>query len=573
MTNQIKTDKQDFETIEKLISPYDTKGRDKSASLLLWFLETVFRLDDVESVDAICDRQSDKGLDAIVANDIRRQIIVFQAKRREKLPATLGDVDLKTFVGSLNQLSSKSSVLALEKSTRNPDLKRLLNKLDIAGKIAAGYSLRAIFVTNVAANEDAIAFMSHVKGRGRYELDVWDSFRLSPVLKQLQKDWFVSIETKLNVIPSELFIVGSSKTNPDLVYAAIKAKDLVLLPGIDDSRVFAQNVRLGLGSTRVNDDIIASIEAKSEHKHFLTFHNGLTIVSKSIKLRGSKLIVNDFSVCNGCQSLLSFYQQKKRLSDQLKVLVRFVKIGDDRRLPETIAYRTNNQNSISLRDLSSNDVTQVRFQKEFNEQYGNYANYTIKRGESSTAPELPNEFAGRLLLALYLREPWSAHQKYKIFGDLETKIFSYYTSAPQIRLAQLLYEKIQPKLSDLKNKKIARYGLTSFLMLYFVGEILRENATGTKLLDDPRDYLSTNSTVNANEAVLLAEIGKLVDWLIIELNYTIDQNGDDTYDYKNEFKSPKSVQQIKTDLLKSYQKDIARSKVSAIKLPKKNKKP
>jgi hypothetical protein len=30
---------------------------------------------------------------------------VFQSKRREKLPAALGDVDLKTFVGSLAQLN------------------------------------------------------------------------------------------------------------------------------------------------------------------------------------------------------------------------------------------------------------------------------------------------------------------------------------------------------------------------------------------------------------------------------------------------------------------------------------
>lgn len=344
-----------------------------------------------------------------------------------------------------------------------------------------------------------------------------------------------------------------------------------MLPGIDDSRVFAQNVRLGLGSTRVNDDIISSVLSKGEHKHFLTFHNGLTLVSKSITLRGSKLTINNFSVCNGCQSLLSFYQQKKRLTDELKVLVRFVKIGDDRRLPETIAYRTNNQNSISLRDLSSNDVTQVRFQTEFNDLFGKFSFYTIKRGESAPAPELPNELAGRLLLALYVREPWSAHQKYRIFGDMESKIFSYYMSAYQIRLSQLLYEAVQSKINNLKNKKIAKYGLISFLMLFFVGEILRENSAGAKLLDDPSNYLSTTASVNSNEAVLLAEIGALIDWLIIELNYTIEQNGDDTYDYKNEFKSPKAMQQIRSDLLKSYQKDIARRKVNPIKLPKKSK--
>jgi hypothetical protein len=331
--------------------------------------------------------------------------------------------------------------------------------------------------------------------------------------------------------------------------------------------LFAQNVRLGLGSTRVNDDIVASIEEKKEHKDFLAFHNGLTIVAKSIKLRGSRLTINEFSVCNGCQSLLSFYQHRKRLTDDLRVLVRFVKIGDDRRLPETIAYRTNNQNSISLRDLSSNDVTQVRFQNEFNLLFSKYSYYSIKRGEETSTPELPNELAGRFLMALYLREPWAAHQKYRVFGDLETKIFSYYTSASQIRLAQLVNERVQHKLKTLTNRKIARYGLTSFLLIYLVGEIIRQDAAGTAFLDEPLSYLDTNASVNPHQSVILAEIDKLVDWIVIELNYTIEQNGGESYDYKSEFKSPKSVQQIRNDMLKSFQKDISRGKVAPVSLP------
>ena len=426
MAKNIRTNHSDFAAIEKLVGVYDLAERDSSSSLLLWFLETVFRLDDVEAVDAVCDRRSDKGFDAIVANDLRQQIIVFQSKRREHLPATLGDVDLKTFVGSLAQLSSKNNVNALTNSTRNPDLKRLLIQIDVAGKVDAGYTVRPIFVANVAANEDAWDYFVQAKGNG-YDIDLWDSVRLSPVLKQLEKDWVVSQESKLSVSPQQLFVGGGSKSSPELVYAVIAAKELVKLPGIDDSRLFAQNVRLGLGSTRVNDDIVASIEDRKEHKDFLTFHNGLTIVAKSIKLRGSRLTINEFSVCNGCQSLLSFYQHRKRLTDELRVLVRFVKIGDDRRLPETIAYRTNNQNSISLRDLSSNDVTQVRFQHDFNSHFSKYSYYSIKRGEVTSTPELPNEVAGRFLMALYLREPWAAHQKYRVFGDLETKIFNYYT--------------------------------------------------------------------------------------------------------------------------------------------------
>src|SRR5262249_39255118 len=153
---------------------------------------------------------------------------------------------------------------------------------------------------------------------------------------------------------SKLFYEGP-KSDPRLVYAAIPAKELVRLPGITDTRIFAQNVRLGLGKTRVNREILESVSNQSEHPRFLTFHNGLTIVTKTLSIRGSKLSLNHYSVCNGCQSLLAFYDNRALLTDDLEVLVRIVRVGADR-LPEIIAYRTNNQNAISLRDLSANDA-------------------------------------------------------------------------------------------------------------------------------------------------------------------------------------------------------------------------
>lgn len=288
MAKTIKSDPTIFEDLESQVKRFDAAGRARSIPLLLWFLETVYRLDQVEAEDAVCDSPGDAGFDAIAANDLRRELVVFQAKRREKLPATLGDVDLKAFVGSLVQLNSAASVKTLAATTTNADLKKLLLDLDVAAKINAGYTIRAIFVTNVAANRDATSYLSHAEADG-HNVDLWELNRLRPVLDQLRRDWFVPENVRLEVDPSRLFYVGPSKTEPDLLYAAVRARQLVHLPGIDDSRVFAQNVRLGLGSTRVNDDILESVKHKNEHRDFLTFHNGLTIVSKQITLRGKTL--------------------------------------------------------------------------------------------------------------------------------------------------------------------------------------------------------------------------------------------------------------------------------------------
>ena len=130
-------------------------------------------------------------------------------------------------------------------------------------------------------------------------------------------------------------------------------------------------------------DILESVNAKAEHRDFLTFHNGLTIVAKEVKVYGNKLYLSRYSVCNGCQSLLTFYENRALLTDDLEVLVRVVRVSEDLKISERIAYRTNNQNSISLRDLRSNDSTQIQLKAEFDKLYGKFATYGIKSGDTT----------------------------------------------------------------------------------------------------------------------------------------------------------------------------------------------
>src|SRR3981081_1615023 len=77
----------DFTSLETFIAPFNAQGRTESAALLIWFLQTIYRLDEVDAEDAVCDRKHDEGVDAIIVNDPRREVVLFQAKRREKLPA------------------------------------------------------------------------------------------------------------------------------------------------------------------------------------------------------------------------------------------------------------------------------------------------------------------------------------------------------------------------------------------------------------------------------------------------------------------------------------------------------
>jgi hypothetical protein len=293
----------------------------------------------------------------------------------------------------------------------------------------------------------------------------------------------------------------------------------------------------------------------------------MTIVTKFLKIRGSQLNLNDYSVCNGCQSLLAFYDNRNKLTDKLEVLVRIVKVGDDRRLPQIIAYRTNNQNPISLRDLSANDAGQVRLKSEFDSLYSKYTTYVIKQGELSESEPLSNETAGRYLLALYVREPWSAHQKYRVFGDRESAIFGYGRNASHIRLAELLMMEVEDRLIHVKVERVRKYALTKFLILYLVGELVREQSEGVSFLQEPSPYLSTTVKTNSKQKTILATLGDLIDYVIDELNYYIDDHDGENYDYKTDFKSEKAVRSIASEMLRVYKKDRKMERAKPFRLP------
>lgn len=115
------------------------RAGDFSGRFLRWFLEHIFRLDPLEADDAAVDAKHDKGVDAIYVDDISETIYLVQAKTKTNEKATLGDVDLKSFVGTLVQFDAAASVAQLLVETKNERLKQALVRSSIEDKITAGY--------------------------------------------------------------------------------------------------------------------------------------------------------------------------------------------------------------------------------------------------------------------------------------------------------------------------------------------------------------------------------------------------------------------------------------------------
>ena len=556
------TDAKAFTMLEQLVSPFERDGRTESAALLIWFLKSIFRINLDEAIDAVCDRSHDEGFDALLVDDESKEIFVFQAKRARKAKSALGNVDLKNFVGSLLHLKTPELVEGLLSNTKNNELRTLFSRVKLIDAVKAGYQLRPIFVCNLVANDDAANYLKQASEAGN-EIELWDAARLGVVAEQLNREWFVDEKVRLTFKSDRLFYLGLGKFSPDLIYAAIPARQLVLLPGISDTRIFAQNVRLFLGDkTTVNRQMIQTIRDKREHANFLQFHNGLTIVARDMSIRGAKIKLDGFSVCNGCQSLSALHKNQAFLTDDLEVLVRFVRVGTDRTLQETISERTNSQNAITLRDLSSNDDKQIALQHEFNTHFGSRCFYSLRRGDvTGVAKPLFNEDAGKLLMAIYCREPERTSRRGPILDSLRERIFSFDSDAFRIRLSQLIFDAASTALALARFQPIQDYDGAKYFLAFAISEIMRIDPSGARLLAAPKGYLSTDSNHRDSDAKVLLELKRLADCAVSSLDYLIEERSkENTFDYKADFKSSDRVQTFANHIKTDYERDVKRGK-------------
>ena len=128
----------------------------------------------------------------------------------------------------------------------------------------------------------------------------------------------------------------------------IRANELLKLDGLQDMTLFYKNVRYGIGNTRVNKDIKKTILDINEHNNFFIYHNGITIICDTLdESTPGQITFKNYSVINGCQSIMTFYENKSRITDNISILVKVIKLRADSPLTQQITYFTNNQNAIN----------------------------------------------------------------------------------------------------------------------------------------------------------------------------------------------------------------------------------
>lgn len=542
---------------KKLLKAYEKRAATDSARFLRWFLENIYRQDPQEADDACVDKKQDKGVDGILVNDVIDTVFVFQSKVKQNEKATLGDTDLKEFLGTLTQFSTEETIQVILDGSANPELKSALQRHRVKEKIAAGYAVEGVFCTNTPINQDGIDFLKTCSS-----IEAYDASRICADYIDLDAKSGVDAEFEFDVSDTQIVKHATSNGVQARIFLA-NALQLLHMQGIADGTLFSQNVRLSLGNTKVNKSLTASVRDQSEHTNFPLYHNGITVLCGSITQETETILgIKGYMVVNGAQSLTSLLNARAAISQDLRILVKVVELGDDAALSEKITTNSNNQNAIKARDLKSNNPIQERLKKEVEELGDGKIHYEVKRGEFAKGKQIiSNENAGLALLAMDIGEPWSCHQKYKVMDESYARIFgrSDVTGAKILTLFKALGS-VEASLDGFDDSLFGHYTLTRYFLAYVVSEIIKSDQAGKAIFSD----FSRLAKEGKMES-FVSMFGELAATTVDDINAEVQELMEgDGFDYKRDLKSPNWCRTLCAKLKASYSKDVKRKKAMSI---------
>ncbi|MFI8778338.1 AIPR family protein [Brachybacterium paraconglomeratum] len=196
----------------------------------------------------------------------------------------------------------------------------------------------------------------------------------------------------------------------DGYYGWITGSTLADLYGENGVKLFAKNLRSGLGETEINDEILQTAQHSPED--FWYFNNGVTFTSEGVSrtLRGGaaadsvELAILNGSIVNGAQttstlaSLLEKPDGEEALS-RIKCLVRVLEIPKEQHeFASNVTRFNNSQNGIGVKDFVSLDSFQQELRRGLDKEFA--VNYVIRSGEETSDAQVPSISLQEATLAL-----------------------------------------------------------------------------------------------------------------------------------------------------------------------------
>ena len=362
---------------------------------MVWFLRAFIVDDESTARSAIVGGARDKGVDALHIDHDNQLVSVVQGKYRQR--ANAGPENRSDVLA----LANLGRVLAKKEKQ---EFKALLGNADAAveGQLEKareaiqkrGYRLVLNFVTTGKVS-------STHREEAVQALDDWDfvSFEVyarNDLVRRMQ-DY---IEGAAPPVPTvSLPIHGEQSFNrfdqdtriSSWVFTML-GSDLAKLFKENGIRLFQRNIRGYLGKNDINRGIERTI--LKEPGYFWYFNNGVTIVcdeARQITDRQRKLLrVSNAQIINGQQTTRTLAGTDGHAATVLvKVIAVSRDSADDQRryshLVSEIVSATNSQNAIGLVDLKSNDIEQIRLERDLKKLGYRYIRKRQSKGETRRA--------------------------------------------------------------------------------------------------------------------------------------------------------------------------------------------
>lgn len=547
--------------MEREVSDLDLRLNQGSVALLTWFLINYYRLDEETAQSAICDGPGDKGIDGIYIDHMTQEIVIFQSKYGQNAMSNQGDNDLRNLVGAGNWFRNQATVQNL---LADPHTSASLSALVTREKVeqyVESYSKNLVFVTNRRFDHNAVPYLNaNVDQLKGYDID-----QLFAEYTYIDRGDGVNGTYVFNVDLNNI-IEYATTNNLKAVLFPVSALEITNLDGIQNRELFEKNVRYSLGRTRVSKDINKTLGDQNERENFFLYHNGITMICRNFNLdrNNSTITIQDYSIVNGCQSTVAFYGNRNQLNPEIKVLLRIVEVGENNVISDRITQRTNNQNSISLKDLKSNDRLQQTLQANILQATNNQVFYKIKPGETGNNNQriIDNDFVAQMITAFDLKDPSIVHQKTQIFTENYNKIFHRHINADYIVIMLNIFDAISNNKDQIEDLGIRSYRVTLFFFMYVIRVFLDDEPLGREIVADPTAF--KNNHPRYPEAIVT-----IFSLLVKDFNFLIRQmrGGNPNFDYKNTLRNAQSVREIADILLRDQQKNLVRypeNSISAI---------
>jgi hypothetical protein len=343
-------------------------------AFVAWFLRAFIIEDESSAVEALKGGSKDKGVDALYIDHEVRVVFVIQGKYHKTTKVVSANRSEVVALGDLGRallVDDPGSFNALLENA-DPTVKDALEKAREA-LLKRGYRLSLQFVTTGKVSETHQEEASQrVEDWSKASFGVFSRDDLLRLMQDYIEGASPPVPTvSLPIHGEQLFNRDDKNTGISSWVFTMRGCDLGSLYNDIGDRLFARNIRGYQGNTDVNQDILYTLE--HEPDYFWYFNNGVTVMSddaRQITERNRKYLrVMNAQIINGQQTVRTLATRDipaATILVRVIVVPRKADVGQEQysHLVGEIVKASNWQNAITQSDLMSNDIEQVRLERE-----------------------------------------------------------------------------------------------------------------------------------------------------------------------------------------------------------------